>query len=269
MKLFKNLLKHIWQSYLKLCRSMPWMAVPLPNGLAQAGRVWCHPEFFRHRWSSDEDKVFATLVALIKPGDVFFDVGANIGQTAIVGARCVGADGCVVAFEPSKLNVDKMEYHLRWNGVRQVKVETVCVGKRVGIVDFFLQGDGLHSSNSLTFSDSKNLATLAARPLVVKVPITTIDAYCAATGLRPDVIKIDVEGAELDVLQGALEVLKLHRPRILLGIHPFWWPEGQSGHDIGEFLDNLGYKVLNPGTRQEVRPQDFADYLCLPKESLA
>lgn len=269
MTWFKSLLRPVWQSYLKCCHAQPWLALPMPNGLAEAGAVWCHPEFFRHKWSSDEDKVFATLMSLITPRDVVFDIGANIGQTAIVSARCVGKDGCVVAFEPSTPNVNMLNYHLRWNRIKNVRVEAVCVGNSVGTVNFFIQGDGQHSSNSLTFSDAKNAALLEAKPRAVQVPITTIDAYCLATGVWPKIMKIDVEGAELDVLKGARAVLTSHRPKLLLGVHPFWWPEGQPSNALGEFLKDLNYRVLVPGTDQEAELKDFADYVCVPKESVA
>ena len=178
--------------------------------------MWVHPYYFRGGWMVDGDMIYETLNKLVESGNIFFDIGANVGQTTIISSRSVEGGGCIVAFEPSARNIQMLKYHVRWNRLNNVRVEATCVGASNGEVEFSLVNDGLDSSNSLTFSRKSDIPEMKRKLQNIMVPITTIDDYCRRTGITPDVVKIDVEGAEYDVLMGAKEVLMTKRPKLLI-----------------------------------------------------
>jgi FkbM family methyltransferase len=212
----------------------------------------------------DADGVCKTLERLLEPGKSFFDVGANIGQTAIVGSRRVGRRGRVAAFEPSAPNIQMLSYHVRWNRLRNVRVESTCVGASDGEAEFSLLNNGFDTSNSLTFFRRSNLVELQQRSHKTTVRVTTIDKYCQRTNLVPDLIKIDVEGAEFDVLVGMREVLTTKRPVLVMGLHPFWWPDGQAQFAIRDILTQCDYQVKSL-QGEEATPDVYADFVCSPR----
>ncbi len=75
-------------------------------------------------------------IGLITEGDVFFDVGANVGCTTLIGSKKVGKEGTVVAFEPAAKNVAMLRYNLRVNDIQNCRIEECCVGETSGNVEF-------------------------------------------------------------------------------------------------------------------------------------
>lgn len=136
---------------------------------------------------------------------IAFDVGAHHGFYTLLMARCVGSEGLVVAFEPSPKERRKLVWHIRLNRFLQVKVEPFAVGNVEGTTDLFLTQD--NSANSLS---PPSISPIIGK---VTVPVVTLDAYCQRAGIRRlDLIKLDVEGAELLALKGAQAVLTKMRP---------------------------------------------------------
>jgi hypothetical protein len=99
---------------------------------------------------------------------------------------------------------------------------------------------------------------------ITTIPIesVTLDRYCAEADARPDLVKIDVEGAELLVLQGARELLSESHPALILAVHPYWLPGGQSPARIRELLTGHGYAVFD-SKGQLAGSLSSGEYLCL------
>jgi Methyltransferase FkbM domain len=96
----------------------------------------------------------------------------------------------------------------------------------------------------------------------IPIQTVTLDAFCWRVGVRPDLVKIDVEGAELLVLRGARKLLSESCPAIILAVHPYWLPYGQSTAQIVEYLEAFGYTVFNSKI-DKVRSLHSGEYLCL------
>lgn len=151
----------------------------------------------------DKQRVFA---ATIRPGQVVFDIGAHVGFYTLLSARLVGNRGQVWAFEPAARNLHYLRRHLQLNRVQNVQVVEAAVCNTTGSVAF---ADGPSASEGRISPDGTTCVT-ALR----------LDDFIMEAGVRPpDVLKIDVEGAELDVLQGALSLLTGHKPIIFLATH--------------------------------------------------
>jgi len=141
----------------------------------------------------------------VSPGDVIFDVGAAIGYYTMLGAWCVGADGFVLAVEPDPKNAAFVRGHLAANRLGNARLMETAVGAAPGNVRF----ESRCGSGTGRLSDSGDLT----------VAVTTIDIMVRQTGLRPNCIKIDVEGAEEQVLEGAAQTLSTIRPSLFLSVH--------------------------------------------------
>lgn len=147
------------------------------------------------------------LARAVQPGQVFYDVGANVGYYTLLGARRVGVTGRVVAFEPAAPNVAALRRHLELNyQMNVVTVVEAAAGASAGKATF-----ATGASNSMG-----HLATDG--DLVVEV--VALDDLVEAGAIPPcDVMKVDVEGAAGDVLAGAARTIAATRPVIFLAIH--------------------------------------------------
>lgn len=149
---------------------------------------------------------------LTDPGGVALDIGANIGLSAIVLAALLPA-GRVLAAEPSPRTVRALRETLALNGLTgRVAVEATAIAATPGEVAFNADPD--HSAGSKIVNEgTMDRAALAP----VTVPVTTLDALVAAHALpRVDLVKVDVEGFEGDVLDGAAATIARHRPAFIL-----------------------------------------------------
>ncbi len=154
----------------------------------------------------------------IAPGQTFFDVGANVGYYTLLAARGVGPAGRVVAFEPFVQNLAHLTRHVTLNRLSNVIVMPYALSNVQGMLEFKLGLNGalgcLAGVGGERDADDRD-----ARAGSVSVPATTLDAFVAQHGLAPDVLKIDVEGAEMLVLDGGRRTIRERRPVIALSTH--------------------------------------------------
>ena len=173
----------------------------------------------------------------MRPGALVFDVGANIGAYTVLFAQWTGAAGRVVACEPSPPSIAGLREQVRLNGVSdRVDIVEAAVSERPGSAAFDCGGS---SGTNALVPDAESGAH------VIRVETTSLDAFCAARGLHPSVVKIDVEGAELDVLRGARETLARPGVDVFVEFHPsVWKARGIARRDIESEL-----------TRQRLTPE--------------
>jgi FkbM family methyltransferase len=173
----------------------------------------------------------------VRDGDVVFDVGANVGAYCVPIGKAFPAT-TVYAFEPIELNAALIQVSALANGVRGVRVVRQCVSDTSGTVELSLAEDSAYSS----MIDTRRKSEVAK----VTCAATSLDDFCSAQGCRPDVVKIDVEGAELKVLQGASSVFgsAAVRPRLVLielynqNLQVF----GTSIDEVTARMTDLGYR---------------------------
>jgi FkbM family methyltransferase len=147
-------------------------------------------------------------------GATILDVGANIGLYSVVAAQRIGPSGKVYAFEPVPENIALLRRNLELNGVAErVAVQEVAVGEADGELEIFLSDRqiGTHSAAKAAVGGGAS----------VKVPMRSIDAFVATRAIsRIDVVKIDVEGYDGQVLQGALHTLRRRKPVLFIEYSP-------------------------------------------------
>lgn len=207
-----------------------------------------------------ESHILAWTTEVLRSGDTFFDVGAHAGWISLVAARLVGPRGWVVAFEPSPALAGLIRYHKRMNHASAIRIQQVAVSDSPGVNDFFLHNGGTSSVNSLSKDAVIREAPFASPIDKVQVKTRSLDEYCESTKRIPQVIKIDVEGAELSVLRGALRVLRQFKPTLLLAVHPPLIAGGTAG-DVFRLLDVHHYSICRSNTTS-VGNELWGDYLC-------
>lgn len=144
----------------------------------------------------------------VKPGSVVFDIGANSGFYTLLLSRLAGTQGRVYAFEPFADNVRYLIVHSDLNRLQNVSVIQAAVGARSGLVGFTISKGGYQ--NHVT----------EAQHSILSVPQISLDEFIGAHMEKiPSLIKIDVEGAETEVLEGARGILEQYQPIVFLALH--------------------------------------------------
>jgi FkbM family methyltransferase len=173
---------------------------------------------FIAQWGFYERNVVRELRALLKPGDVFLDIGANIGYFSLLAASLVGETGKVIAFEPNPENCALLWLSMLENGYTNIELHPYAADEQEKL--FMLEVEG---SNGRLIPENLNdgfvtFAGDAGGPLPGRLsfPVRSValDTALAAVD-RIDVIKIDVEGAEPRAMRGMHNTIQKHRPVIL------------------------------------------------------
>jgi len=177
----------------------------------------------------------------VRPGSCCVDVGANLGYYTLSMAHWVGSDGIVVAFEPFPSNFEALKKNVRLNELRNVMLEPSAAADRNDSIQLTY---GLEEKFSAT--PSVNGYAVQGTTQQIRVPARSLDDYLLGLGRAPDLIKIDVEGAELAVLQGARHTLEKVHPVLLIEIHGWGTPGSEEVH---RFLDQFGYQIVLLGRK--------------------
>jgi FkbM family methyltransferase len=194
-----------------------------------------HPDFATQNWETVEYDSYQSFAALLRPGNVVFDVGAHIGTYTLIALQKVGDNGRVVAYEPHTFTRKYLEQHLDWNGgLKRTIVRDLCCGVSEGMTDFYCRSDRAEGMNSLVPTDGFEKKS---------VMMTTLDKDVETLAIIPTLIKIDVEGSEWDVLKGALRTISKYHPTIFLSLHPVALSKlGVSPNQVLEWLVEHGYR---------------------------
>jgi FkbM family methyltransferase len=186
---------------------------------------------------TNELPVQVALFDLLGPGDAFLDIGANVGFFSLLAARTVGPAGRVYAVEPVPANAEQIRRGARRNRLA-VDVLELAVTDRTGTTTLVL---ATHPGGAAIAS-----ATAPPDPAgTIEVETDTVDRLVASGRIRvPSVVKVDVEGAEAEVLAGMAETLATHRPFVVCEV---------DGADPGELrrkrgdltatLEDAGYSI--------------------------
>ncbi len=227
----------------------------------QNGRTWLlHPDvaLAAEYYELSTVQWFRTQ---IKPGNTVFDVGANVGQLTLELAELVGPAGQVIAIEPALGNLKLLRRHLDANRMsgRVRVVEAACTDQHKGSISFRVFGGVNEVGSGHTINlDCKPTSSGEAESVISTVPTVSIDGLCDEMQLVPNVIKIDTEGAEIVVLKGALKTLKLHRPKLIIGFHPFAFADAHvASQEFLGLLADCGYSVSHLTAPLELKEYPF------------
>jgi FkbM family methyltransferase len=177
--------------------------------------------YFFGNW---EPSISAWIAATLKPGDCFVDVGANIGHYSLLASRLVGTRGSVVAIEAAPWIHARLDQHVAMNHLRNVRTVPVAATAAPGVVKLYAGNAGNIGKTS----------TVAGPGACIEVPAQPLSKILHANELaNARIIKIDVEGAELEVLRGLAPVLPAlrHDAEITMEISPAWMPDHERARE--------------------------------------
>jgi len=209
------------------------------------------------------------LWRILRPGMVFLDIGAHHGLYSLVAAKRLGADSTVVAFEPSQNEFRRLRLHLRSNGMRSVRAEPIALGATSSNQKFFQIISGDNTRGGLRPPASSD------RVLETSVETACLDDYLRRRAVnRVDLVKLDVEGAELEVLQGASVVLAKFRPificEVLDTTTQAW---GYNAREIVLMFRRYDFRLFESQLDGSIIPHEIKDrypdvrnYLAVPEE---
>jgi FkbM family methyltransferase len=218
-------------------------------------------------WSSDRSDL-QFLWNFLQPGMTFLDVGAYHGIYSVIAARRLGSQGHVTAFEPSARERRRLGLHLQMNS-SHVSVEPYAVTSQAGSFRFFTVASGFTSMNSLVFPPTDNPVR------ETNVHGICLDEYLASKAIaKVDLIKVDIEGGELDAFRGARHMIEVVRPLIICEVLDWVTrPWGYAAREIVTFLSGLDYQwfdFCDAGTLAvHVERDEYPDvrnYLAVPRE---
>lgn len=188
-------------------------------------------------------------------GSIAIDAGAHIGLYSVLMARAVGPPGRVLAFEPAPATYAMLCRTLALNGADNVEPRAQALAGSAGPGRLALGRHPYSNVNSVVGAPSSDRT--------VAVEAMTLDSVLAGRGDRVSLLKLDIEGAELDALRGSAHTIERFRPAIALEVHPARLPEGPASlPELWDLLAQSGYRVRRAGA--EVGRQWF----CAQRDSV-
>jgi FkbM family methyltransferase len=193
----------------------------------------------------------------IKRGETVIDVGGNVGQYAVLFGSLVGPAGKVISFEPDRDFRALLERNVAINSLEsRVKVEPLALFDTMGTHTFYSRnGDSMSSLERAGFGTNADLDDIR-ETTVHTIPL---DDYLVSAGLSdPDWMKIDAEGAEINVLRGASRALH-GKTKIVCELHPYAWESfGTSFTELKTMVAQAGRRItLLDGTREFSDQPDY------------
>lgn len=177
-----------------------------------------------------ERPVQEAIASFLSAGQVFYDLGANIGFFSLLAARLVGPTGQVVSFEPDPDNARRLRLAIERNCLPNVTIVEAAVWSRQGTLAF----------ERAVASPDRGTGRVLGVPGGAdhfSVRAVTLDEHAVTTPV-PDLIKCDVEGAEVEIFRGAITLLATHHPTIICEVH-----SAENLQALEHLLPQFGYRI--------------------------
>ncbi|HYW94508.1 MAG TPA: FkbM family methyltransferase [Bacteroidales bacterium] len=193
--------------------------------------------------------------SFLKKGDAFLDIGANVGCYTLAASDIIGEKGRVIAFEAVKKVADRLEENVRLNNLANITIVRKAVYEKETLLNFHVAAQQNLGMSSILHHDTESGIT-------EEVPAIDLDHFLPGYELPAiQLVKMDIEGAEIFALRGMRETLLKYKPHVLIEVSPQVLPEASERQKIFDFFDDLGYKstVLSRNTTLTDIPEGERD----------
>ncbi|MDZ4664885.1 MAG: FkbM family methyltransferase [Bacteroidota bacterium] len=197
---------------------------------------------------SENDSSFGSLKYL-KEGDVVIDVGGNIGQTALMMAERIGGSGKVYSFEPFTKTYKRFKENLSLNpSIYNITLEHLALGEKAEKLTMYVE-NAKNSGGNRIKPAGKKVSTQ-----IEEVVVTTLDEYSKTNAIsKINLIKIDVEGFEMKVLEGSQTTIREFKPALFIEANDAnLEAQGASLKAMSDFLKRNGYTIFNAENNMEL-----------------
>jgi len=234
--------------------------IRIPEGLGAGLWIYADPRFELGYTNGDHEPWMQDLLrAELHPGECYYDVGAHSGFFCLIAARCVGPSGTVLAIEADPQNAAILKENVCKNDLGQIELLQAAAWSSPGQVTFEQASEASNRTQGRVASGTESGSSR------ISIEAVRLDDLVFAQGHRaPNFIKMDVEGAEWEALQGARRLLDEIKPKLLCEVHD----PGQMDQ-IRRYLEQFGYRA------EEWKPvhPHYSDYRQLyiwaaPRQSL-
>ncbi len=219
--------------------------------------------YLRYFESNYEKENFTFLKENIKPGTTCLDIGGHIGIYAVYMAKMKVAK--VFSFEPTPASFSTLKKTVSLNHCENIiHIYQAAIAENTGKSNFYINKYRTAGADTTRIAEGNSLVYFDSGENILKekfqVPTYSIDDFAQQHNLKIDFIKIDAEGAELDILKGAQKTILKDRPAGILSIHTFAFSDkGKTLLDIWEIANELHLKLLFDNkeiTKQELLTSD-------------
>lgn len=196
-----------------------------------------------NQFETDTIEIFQKLC---NPGQTFFDIGANIGFYTLLGAKLIKG-GSVYSFEPTSLAYKKLQRNIKANSFTNIKAVKLALSDREEVTQSFIKSSWPIDNNFNQRNKQNEL-----------IEYDTLDNFVKKFGINKiDLIKIDVDGFEYKVINGAKNTLKVMNPLIVFELVAYTLKEkGDDIHDLAKLLTDLGYNFYDEKTLEKYHDID-------------
>jgi FkbM family methyltransferase len=207
------------------------------------------------RW---EPHVAGTCVRMLRPGEVFFDIGANAGMVTLETRAMAGESLRIFSFEPQPTLAESLRRSIAINGYGNIQVIECLLGDEEGTGELFLTSHAIHAS---MIPREKHFQRIS-------LPLHTIDTLVRSGQCAPpDIVKIDTEGAEQKILRGMAETIRGASPSLVFEADENMARFGYSGADLVEYLCSMHdysiYSIIPDGRLAPWAPKVASDVLAV------
>ena len=191
----------------------------IPFGPLRGSRICTRPQIsLRMYLGIDEPWIAATARDIIGPGDTIYDIGAHIGYTTLLFAKILGGTGSVHAFELLPSTVEKfLTKSVQSNEFKNIHIHTVGLGETETTIELPVGPTYMSTMSTVRFESGDEYVETYGRDVC---KIVTLDCYATANNIpAPAMMKIDIEGAEIECLRGARKIIRDHGPKLVVEFH--------------------------------------------------
>lgn len=193
-------------------------------------------------WGRYDRSLIERIAPIIQPGWVVWDCGTYIGFYTGIFGRLVGPSGTVVAIEPDPRNLRRTQENMKLNGLSNIRYENAAVGKPCGETEFLLNDNSnSHLPGYYVGGNRDKWLNMETQLKKIRIPCFSLDQLYTDRSLpKPNLIKLDIEGAEKDGLSFAVRLVREARPLIVLELH-----NRECDEAAWYFAQNVGYRIVS------------------------
>lgn len=202
-----------------------------------------------------KEKAKEYLFSQIKQGDTIVDIGANVGEISFISSKLVGDEGKVISYEPDHTNFKRFIKNIEINNFQNISYFNLGLGNQKGEFEIEILDPNNRGMNRIVPHTNFDLQVPFIKQLV---QIETLDDHIESLKLsKVDLIKIDTEGFEFHILQGAQQVLKKYHPKLFIEIdEKNLILQGTHPSELIEMLHQNNYETNHAETHQKIH-RDF------------
>jgi len=218
-------------------------------------------------WGKYDRSLIERIAPIVQPGWVVWDCGTYIGYYTGIFGRLVGPSGTVVAIEPDPRNLNRTQENMKLNGFSNIKYENAAVGKPCGEAEFLLNDNSnSHLPGYYVGGNRHKWLNAEAQLKRIRIPCFSLDQlYLDRCLPKPNLIKLDIEGAEKDGLSFAGKLVSEARPVIVLELH-----NRECDEAAWHFAQNVQYRIISLDSGLPlIRKEDVMGTLLLHDRSYA